>query len=65
MREGSSPEEWRTGLIVPIWNGKRDVQDHGKCRGIMLRSHVMKVLERIMDMEYKEVCGYRRRAAGV
>ena len=49
LREGSIPEEWRTGLIVPIWKGKGDVQDPGKHRGIALLSHVMKVLERILD----------------
>ena len=49
MREGSILESWRTGLIVPIWKGKGDVQDPGKYRGITLLSHVMKVLERILD----------------
>ena len=49
MREGSVPDEWRTGLIVPIWKGKGDVQDPGTYRGITLLSHVMKVLERILD----------------
>ena len=48
-REGSILEDWRTGLIVPIWKGKGDVQDPGKYRGISLPSHVMKVLERILD----------------
>ena len=27
MREGSIPEDWGTGLIVPIWKGKDDVED--------------------------------------
>ena len=31
------------------WNGKGDSEDPGKYRGIMLLSHVMKVLERIQD----------------
>ena len=34
---------------MPIWKGKGDVQDAGKYRGHLLRSHVMKVLERILD----------------
>ena len=50
---------------MPIWNGKDNVQDPGKgdgqdpgmgdvqypgkCRSIMLLSHVMNVLERILD----------------
>ena len=49
MKEGSVPEEWRTGLIVLIWKGKGDVQDPGKYRGITFLSHLMKVLERILD----------------
>ena len=49
MSEGSIPEDWRTGLIVPIWKGKGDVQDPGKYRGITLLSHAMEVLERIRD----------------
>ena len=30
MRQCKVPEEWRTGLIVPIWKRKGDVQDPGK-----------------------------------
>ena len=30
MRQCKVPEEWRTGLIVPIWKKKGDVQDPGK-----------------------------------
>ena len=36
-------------VIVPIWKGKGDVQDPRKCRGIILLSHIMKLLERILD----------------
>ena len=30
MRQGKVPEEWRRGLIVPIWKRKGDVQESGK-----------------------------------
>jgi len=53
-REGSIPEEWRTGLIVPIWKRRGDVQDPGKYRGITLLSYVMKVLERILDWSIRK-----------
>ena len=49
IRQGKLPEEWRTGLIVPIWKRKEDVQDPGKYRGITLLRHIMKLLERILD----------------
>ena len=35
-------------MIVPIWNGKGDVHDPGKCGGITLLSQVLK-LERVLD----------------
>ena len=49
MRQSKVPEEWRTGLIVLMWKRKEDVQDPGKYRGITLLSHIMKLLERILD----------------
>ena len=50
MRQGKVQEEWRTWLIiVPIWKRKGDVQDPWKYRGITLLSHIMKLLERILD----------------
>ena len=53
MRQGKVPEEWRTGLIVPIWK-KGDVQDPGKYRGITLLNHIMKPLERILDVRIRK-----------
>ena len=49
MNDGQVPNEWRVGLILPIWKRKGDVQDPNKYRGITLLSHVMKLLERILD----------------
>ena len=49
MKQCKVPEDWRTGLIVPIWERKGDAQDPGKYRGITLLSHIMKLLERILD----------------
>ena len=55
MRECSIREECRTGLIVPIWKGKGDVQDPGRYRGIALLSRVMKVLGRILDRRIRKM----------
>ena len=49
MQEGRIPKEWRMGLIVPIWKRTGDVHDPGKYRGITLLSHVLKLLERVLD----------------
>ena len=54
IRQGKVPEEWRTGLIVPIWKKKGHVQDPGKYRGITLLSHIMKLLERILDIRIRK-----------
>ena len=49
LTEGNIPVEWRTGLIIPIWEMKGDVHDPGKYRGITLLSQVLKLLERVLD----------------
>ena len=55
MREGKIPEEWRTGLIVTVWKRKGAVHDPGKYRGITLLSHVLKMLERILDGRIRRI----------
>ena len=55
MKQCKVPEDWRTGLIVPIWKRKGDAQDPGKYRGITLLSHIMKLLERILDKRLREI----------
>ena len=54
MRQCKVPEDWRIALIVPIWKRKGDAQDPGKYRGITLLSHIMKLLERILDKRLRE-----------
>ena len=49
MRQGKVPEELRTGLIVPIWKRKGDVQDPWKYRGFTIICHIMKLLKKILD----------------
>ena len=39
----SIPEEWQTGLIVPVWKRKGYIHDPGKYRDITLLSHILKV----------------------
>ena len=55
MKQCKVPEDWRTGLIVPVWKRKEDAQDPGKYRGITLLSRIMKyLLERILDKRLHE-----------
>ena len=49
MKQCKVPEDWRIGLIVPIWKRKGDAHDPWKYRGITLLSHIMKLLERILE----------------
>ena len=41
--------------VVPVWKRKGDVRDPGKYRGITLLSHVLKVLERILDGRMRRI----------
>ena len=43
------PEEWRRSVLIPIYKNKRDPQCCGNYRGIKLRSHTMKVCEKIIE----------------
>ena len=54
MKQCKVPEDWRTGVIVPICKQKGDAQDPGKYRGLTLLSHIMKLLERILDKRLRE-----------
>ena len=54
MRQCKVPEDWRIGLIVPILKRKGDAQDTGKYRGITLLSHIMKLLEMILEKRLRE-----------
>ena len=49
MRDWKFPEEWGTGLIVPVCKRNIDVHDQGKYKGITCLSHMLKLLERILD----------------
>ena len=42
-------------LTVRIWTRKGDVHDPGKYRSITLLSHMMKLLERILDGRIRAV----------
>ena len=54
MKQCKVPEDWWTGLIVPIWKRKGDEQYPGKYRVITLLSHIMRLLERILDKSLRE-----------
>ena len=55
IRPGKIPEERLTWLIFPVWKRKEDVHDPEKYRGITLLSHVLKVLETILDGRLRRI----------
>ena len=54
-REGRLPEDWRTGIIIPIYKGKGDPLDCNSYRPIKLLEHAMKVMERVIDRRLRNV----------
>ncbi|KAK3569322.1 hypothetical protein QTP86_026824, partial [Hemibagrus guttatus] len=49
------PEEWRSGVLVPIFKNKGDVQSCSNYRGIKLMSHTMKLWERVVEARLRKV----------
>jgi len=49
VKEGCIPEDWRSSVVLPIYEGKGDPIECGSYRGIKLLEHAMKVVERIFE----------------
>ena len=47
------PDEWKIGVIVPIFKRKGDVISCGSYRAVRLLEHAMKIIERVLKDEYK------------
>jgi len=43
------PDEWKTSVVVPIFQGKGDVINCGSYRGVKLLEHGMKIVERVLE----------------
>jgi hypothetical protein len=43
FRSNKMPDEWRRGILVPIFKNKEDVQSCTNYRGIKLMSNTMKL----------------------
>lgn len=51
--EGCIPEDWRKSWMVNVYKGKGDSLECGSYRGIKLLDHVMKVLERVIEVRVR------------
>ena len=48
FRTAKMPEEWRSSTVIPLYKNKGDIHDCNNFRGIKLRSHTMKLWERVI-----------------
>ena len=44
------PEEWKSSVAVPIFQGKGYVMSCDAYRGVKLLKHAMKIVERVLEM---------------
>lgn len=47
--KGKIPDKWKKGVVVPIFEGKRDIQDCRNHRDIKIMCFSMKIWEKIID----------------
>jgi len=49
MKEGCTPEVWKSSVVLSIYKGKADPMECGSYIGIKLLEHAMKVMETIFE----------------
>jgi len=47
VKEGRITEDWKSSVVLPIYQGKGDPMECGSYRGIRLLESAMKVVEKI------------------
>jgi len=54
VKEGSIPKDWKSNVLLPVYEGKGDPMECGSYRGIRLLEHAMKVVERILEHRIRQ-----------
>jgi len=54
VKEGCSPEDWKSSVVLPIYKGKGDPMKCESYRAIKLLEHAMKVVERIFEQRIQQ-----------
>jgi len=54
VKEGCIPEDWKSSVVIPIYNGKGDAMECGSYRGIKLLEYAMKVVERNIEQRIRQ-----------
>ena len=52
---------WRRSTLVPIYKNKGDIQNYANYKGIKLVSHIIKLWERVIEMEIEIGDSYHRK----
>ena len=55
VRENAIPSEWDDSFILNLFKGKGEAIDRGNYRGLKLTKHVLKVVERIIEVIIRDV----------
>jgi exonuclease III len=54
-QEGNMPEDWKVGIIIPVYKGKGDPLECSSYRPIKLLEHAMKVLEKVIENRLRKL----------
>jgi len=54
VKEVCIPEDWKSSLVLLIYNGKEDPMECGSYRGSKLLEHAIKVVERIFEHRIRQ-----------
>ena len=52
------PDEWKTSVVVPIFNGKGDVMNCGLYREVKLLEHGLKIIERVFGRRIRALVDF-------
>ena len=52
------PSEWRWSTLIPIYKNKGDTQNYTNYCGIKLKSHIMKLWERVIEYRFRHKIKY-------
>ena len=58
------PDEWKTSVVVPIFQGRGDVMNCGSYRGVKLLEHGMKIIGRVLDRRIRALVDFNEAQFG-
>ena len=58
------PNEWKTSVVVPIFNGRIDVMNSVSYRGVKLLEHGMKIIERVLERRIRALVDFDKAQFG-